>query len=102
MVGRAAKLAYEGRTVNADVGISNSGFNLKLRAQRRRKMDVRINRLHERRACTHERERNRVASLIAALQVSSSIVRMRRLRMVLMSGEPVRTDARTRCTAMSL
>jgi hypothetical protein len=38
---------------------------------------------------TDERERYRVLSRIAALQVGSSVVRMRRLRVVLVGGKPV-------------
>jgi hypothetical protein len=74
--------------VNADIRVSNAVLDLYLRSGRCGEGELRVNSMHLRRDCTDERKRNRVPSRIAARQVSSPIVRMRRLR-VLVSGKPV-------------
>ena len=75
--------------MNADIRISNNPFDLQLWNQRSRRSDPRVSSVQVRWTRTDERERNRVRSRIAALQVSRSILRIRWLRVVLMSGKPV-------------
>lgn len=75
--------------MNAEVRISNSPGDLQLWNQRSRRRVLRVNAVHLWWTRTHERERYRVLSRIAALQVSRSVVRMRRPRVVLVGGRPV-------------
>ena len=75
--------------MNTDIRISNSAFDPQLRNQRSRWADLRIDGVQVWWSRTDERERNRVLFRIAALQVSGSVVRIRWLCVVLMSGKPV-------------
>lgn len=75
--------------MNTHIHISNGGFDLQLWHERNRWPDLSVNGVDQRWICTDECGRDRVLSRIAALQVSRSVVRMRWLRVVLMSGKPV-------------
>lgn len=75
--------------MNTDIHTSNDGFDLQLWHERNRWPDLSVNGVDLRWIRTDECERDRVPSRIAALQVSRSVVRMRWLRVVLMSGKPV-------------
>lgn len=71
-----------------DIRISHSPLGSQLWSQRSRLRALGVNGAHLRWSRTDERERNRVRSGIAALQVSSCLVRRRR-GVVLVSGKPV-------------
>ena len=75
--------------MNPDVRVANAALDLHVRTQRCGKRDLRVSSMDLRRCGTDECERNRVLSWIAALQMRCAVVRMRRLRVVFVSGRSV-------------
>ena len=75
--------------MNTDIRISNGGFDLHLWHERNLWPDHSVNSADLRWIRADERDRDRVISRIAALQVSRRVVGMRWLRVVLVSGKAV-------------
>ena len=75
--------------MNTDIRVPNAALDLHLHAGRCGEPEFRVNRVHLRWTGPDERERHRVLTRIAALQVSSAAVRRRRRRVVPMGGRPV-------------
>ena len=75
--------------MNTNIHISNGRFDLQLWHEGNPWPEFSVNGVDLRWIRTDECERDRVLSRIAALEVSRPVVRMRWLRVVLMSGKPV-------------
>jgi hypothetical protein len=75
--------------VNADVCVSNTALDPYLRARRWGKRNLRVSSVYLRRCDADECERNPVLSGIAAFHMSCSVIRMRRLGVVLVKGKRV-------------
>ena len=75
--------------MNTHIPVSNAALGAHLHAGRCGERELRVNGMHLRWARTDERERHRVLTWIAALQVRSSVARMGCFRVVLMSGKPM-------------
>lgn len=79
----------QGWTVNADIRIPNSRFDLQLWTQRCGRANLCNNRVMLRRSGAGERERNRVLCRIALVHTSSAVGCTRRRPVVVMDGKPM-------------